>query len=1342
MYGLRASDRSGHDRMPPSSRARRLSVSRVLVGLVVCVAVLLPLGFAQPETCLLESEPNDTPALGNPLRAPGCVEGTLSGQDQDAYTWEVGAEDAEWPWQLRLEGITGQLTQVDIVRVEFAEGSQDVVAAERLWTVATRDGRAVDSEPLWLAAGRYTLGVSKSGGQGGYRFELGRAAVDPVESLEAPAAARTGAFTLRGDQAAGPHSLPWALGANEAGQGWRLEAAAALGERLRVLLRRGDEVLKEDTTVAGGRLEWTNLDLAAGEYLIELTGFSERSAPFMLSASQDAPSGSAAEREPNDDWAGANELLVDTPLSGRLAAGDRDFFVFAIDSENAQVLLDLVVDTAVTVEVALYDADRSVLMQRRGAGGALRSLHLPEGTYGFSISGEVGAYELSFRQAGSPQAGAEREPNDTGSSAQSLDETLTMRGHLTLADVDTFSFVVPNAAQYRVQALGQGAGLESLTLRTADGRVVETVSGEGGRIRIDAVSLAAGTYLVSVEGRDSEYALRLLDLGTVEEPPPTLEARTDDAGDAPLVVTTVDQPASIPAEEPSAAAATPTSAAGGSGDSAGATPAPVDVCRTQPDSGSGDAVTLRYATTERLACGEHLNTVAGADVISLDSEAAAFRFIWVAASVRGTVVKIDTDTGEVMGEYWTAPVFDPERPSGNPSRTVVDRDGNVWAGNRNDDLGRNGSVVKIGLLENGQCHDRNGNGVIETSTGLGDVLAWDNAGDADRMGGVSTAEDECVLLYVRVNSAGIRHVSVSGDGNVWISGTSNRHFDLVDASTGAILRSEVAPCGGYGGLVDRAGVLWSARPLMRWDPTEPLTRAACLREASYGIGLDYDDKVWISDFGSGVCRFGREGEVEVCFDAGEGVGSSRGVAVTRDNHVWVVHSSGSSVTRFAPDGSSQVRIAVAGGPTGVSIDARGKPWVISNSGAHRIDPTTNEVDLTVNLDAAVVSGSDELPYYGRSGPYVYSDMTGQLVFGPPDSGTYTLRVRGPSYLTRWGQIRFAADVPEGAELTVRASTSDGLAAASGLRTITSGVDLGLEGQYLYVEVTMRRAPSGASPTFGGFEIDTLPVALAPGAISVHARPDLVASSNAIEVILDASGSMGQRLPTGESRWEAARAVLLDLAETAFPEGVPVALRVYGHREPATCHMGLELALEPFDPAGFRGAVARVEPKLLSQTPLADAIAAAGDDLAGVEGQRMVILLTDGEESCGGDPEAVIRGLHESGLATVNIIGFALDSAAAKEQFASWAALGGGAYLDAATADELSAALNQVLQPEFRVLDPDGSEVARGRVNSDDVEVPSGVYRVEVLSSPGRVVEGVQVLERRVELTVSLREGRD
>lgn len=136
---------------------------------------------------------------------------------------------------------------------------------------------------------------------------------------------------------------------------------------------------------------------------------------------------------------------------------------------------------------------------------------------------------------------------------------------------------------------------------------------------------------------------------------------------------------------------------------------------------------------------------------------------------------------------------------------------------------------------------------------------------------------------------------------------------------------------------------------------------------------------------------------------------------------------------------------------------------------------------------------------------------------------------------------------------------------------------------------------------------------------------------------------------------------------------------------------------------------------------------------------MVVLVTDGEESCDGDPEAAIGTLRERGIDTINIVGFALQDESFKDRLREWAALGGGRYADAGSGEELAAALHEILQPAFLVLDAAGEQVARGRVNRGPVEVPSGIYSVRVLSTPEKRIDGVRVVERDVALTVALRE---
>jgi len=119
---------------------------------------------------------------------------------------------------------------------------------------------------------------------------------------------------------------------------------------------------------------------------------------------------------------------------------------------------------------------------------------------------------------------------------------------------------------------------------------------------------------------------------------------------------------------------------------------------------------------------------------------------------------------------------------------------------------------------------------------------------------------------------------------------------------------------------------------------------------------------------------------------------------------------------------------------------------------------------------------------------------------------------------------------------------------------------------------------------------------------------------------------------------------------------------------------------------------------LARTPLGRSVEMTASDLANVSGERILIVLTDGEETCDGDAAAAIQGLRDHGWdIRVNIVGFAIDDAALEAVFRAWAASGGGAYFGAADGTELSDALTRAVTGPFDVIDPmTGDVLASGR----------------------------------------------
>lgn len=181
----------------------------------------------------------------------------------------------------------------------------------------------------------------------------------------------------------------------------------------------------------------------------------------------------------------------------------------------------------------------------------------------------------------------------------------------------------------------------------------------------------------------------------------------------------------------------------------------------------------------------------------------------------------------------------------------------------------------------------------------------------------------------------------------------------------------------------------------------------------------------------------------------------------------------------------------------------------------------------------------------------------------------------------------------------------------------------------------------------------------------------------IQLILDSSGSMAGALG-GQTKLQIAQQVLTRFVGT-LPESANVALRVYGHvgsnneADRALSCRSTELFydFQLLDVGLFTTAIESFQPT--GWTPVAGALEAARADFEPFDpasSTNIIYLVSDGIETCGGDPVAAARTLAADNIgAVVNVIGFDVD-AAATEQLRATAEAGLGEYFEARSAQEL------------------------------------------------------------------------
>lgn len=246
----------------------------------------------------------------------------------------------------------------------------------------------------------------------------------------------------------------------------------------------------------------------------------------------------------------------------------------------------------------------------------------------------------------------------------------------------------------------------------------------------------------------------------------------------------------------------------------------------------------------------------------------------------------------------------------------------------------------------------------------------------------------------------------------------------------------------------------------------------------------------------------------------------------------------------------------------------------------------------------------------------------------------------------------------------------------------------------------------------------------------------------IEIILDSSGSMWGQVQ-GKAKIDIAKQVFEKYLNQT-PENIQLGLRVYGHRQKKDCS-DIELVQQvgPIDKTTLLQKVKGLTP--LGMTPITDALEQAASNLEPKDGKRLILLITDGIESCNKDPCAFAKKLAESKIEYfAEVVGFDVKEKEATEQLTCIAKALHGNYYSANSADDLLRAMSEsietvakqsslIIQSPNRLSDMAEVYDTSGKKISEFLTFympafPPGTYKVVVKTDPPKTFENVIIKE--------------
>ncbi len=457
-------------------------------------------------------------------------------------------------------------------------------------------------------------------------------------------------------------------------------------------------------------------------------------------------------------------------------------------------------------------------------------------------------------------------------------------------------------------------------------------------------------------------------------------------------------------------------------------------------------------------------------------------FLWAANDPEGTVSKLDLETGREVSRFR---VGNWGNNCDSPSRTAVDGMGNAYVATRAHTCGgsNQGAVTKM-AGDPMYCIDRNGNTVIETSTGSTPM---------------PLGTDECMIWTVNVAGPGgiPRGLAVDlGDGEFypggfpWVAAYNEMRVYKLNPDDGSVLTSVNLNVNPYGLAGDRLGNIWVSGPgpgpgyLQKFntetgavDPPVAMGAEGGCGAGPYGITVDRMNRPWAAAWiGAEACatRYDPATGTWMAVRTGRAGWGGRGIAAAEDGTIWMsIHQNwagGAMASWNMEDGSGLTIRDLSGGaiPVGIGLDELGHVWTVNQQ-------TSNVSRLTIATGVI-----EEFPV-GPS-PYTYSDFTGYQRRRLTPHGTWIHDYHRCDLTAgdSWSEITWDVTAPPG-DITIKAysaPTADGLRTAPmvTLAEIPDAVPpVNIEAAFaaagvptfpfLRIEVLLEGTPDGASPVF-------------------------------------------------------------------------------------------------------------------------------------------------------------------------------------------------------------------------------------------------------------------------------------